>query len=202
MKKLLALLILAGLPLTASGQSAPTDFSAGITVVGTGISSAAVKMVFARVAARDISDSGQFFAAMTAAGIEQGVVVGMDGTGIDVGGRIGAVTRAKLDAVTKAAGDFAAAHPPAAILGVHFFASADDCTAIEQHAREAALADALGRATAIATANGKRLGDRIALIEDGGCPRPGPLGGTRAIDIETLALTIGVKETITFAIAK
>lgn len=208
MKFAVALLLLAGLPMAAVGQTsiAPKDPPPpGITATGKGVATASVTTALVRVIARGVTDEAQLLTALKSAGVEDASLDkgGSNGYGaIAVRGRLSNATPAKLDAITQAVRTFAQAHPPTPLLDVHFYGPAADCPAIEQRAREAALADARRRAGALATSARLRLGDQVAVAETGGCPQVGPSGGANAIDATTISMRVLVNETVTFAIAK
>jgi len=114
-------------------------------------------------------------AALRAAGVENPALDQGRGA-LLVHGRFSIITRARVDAILQAASDYGKANPSMMITEVSFYGLAADCPAIEQRAREAALADARRRADAIAASGNSHLGDQVAVTEDGGCPRPGPFG--------------------------
>ena len=206
MKRIFAILILAGLPLAAASQTTPqTDLMAGIRATGRGVATGTVTSALVRVSARGVSDGNDFLAAIKSAGVEDAALdLGTAGSGsmMFVRGRLPNVTRAKIDAVTAAATEYSRTHVPVLIAEVRFYGPAADCPTIEQRAREAALTEARRRANAIASASNQRLGAQIAVREDGGCPQVGPSGGANALDISTLSMRVIVDETVTFAIVR
>jgi len=208
MKHVLASLLIVGVPVAASAQTSPQ----GITVTGNGSASAVVSTVVVRVSMnRMAGDDGSYLVArLKAAGVaDASADTGMAGGPqlITVHGHLTGLTKAKLDAVTRAATQFGTAVPPqfaplVGLSGVHYYGLATDCPAIEQRAREAALADARRRAEAIAANGAVHLGERVAVVESGGCQRAGPFGGAYAIDTETLSMSVPVSETVTYALAR
>lgn len=91
---------------------------------------------------------------------------------------------------------------PVAITDVSFYGPAAECPAIEQRARDAALADARRRASAIASSSKMSLGPQIAVAETGGCPQVGVSGGATAVDVATMSMRVLVTDTVTFATPK
>jgi uncharacterized protein YggE len=207
MKRVLASLIIV-VPLAASAQTSPQ----GITVTGNGSASAVVSSAIVRVSMnRFAGDDGSYMVSrLKAAGVADAVAEPTMAGGpqlIVVHGHLTGLTKAKLDAVTRAASQFGSNVPPqfaalVALSGVHYYGLATDCPAIEQRAREAALADARRRAEAIAANGAVHLGERLTVVESGGCPRAGPFGGTFAIDTDTLSMSVPVSETVTYALTR
>ena len=209
MKPVLATLLLIAVPLGAGAQTPPQQ---GITVTGNGTASAAVSTAIVRVSMNRLAgDDGSYMVSrLKAAGVtDASADTGLMGNTqtIIVHGHLNGLTRAKVDAVTRAASQLGANVPPqfASFVGltnVQFYGLAADCPPIEQRAREAALADARRRAEAIAANGSVHLGERLAVAESGGCQRAGPFGGAFAIDTEALTMSVPVSETVTYAIAK
>jgi uncharacterized protein DUF541 len=209
LRHVVASLVLIGLPLAAVGQTPPAAGSAaGIQATGRATAAAPVTAVAVRVTVPTIrgGDGSDLLARVKAAGVEDAVLADGDGSMgpamLLVHGRLTGATRAKIDAVSQAAGDFGKARNMPTVVSAHFYGLAADCPAIEQRAREAALADARRRAGAIAAASNVRLGETLAVVESGGCQRPGPFGGAFLIDTSTMTMRVGVDETVTFAVAK
>ena len=207
-----AALILVALPVATTGQTpamppATTSTVPGIQVTGKALVSSPVATALVRIVIHQLGDDdgNGMLARVKVAGIDGATIDEGGGTGpgtLLVHGRLTGITRAKLDAVSQAVRDYAANGPLHQLTVAQFYGLAADCPAIEQRAREAALADARRRAEAIAAFDNLRLGDQLAVSESGGCQPPGRFGGSFAIDVETLSMRVGVDETVTFAIAR
>ncbi|HEY0381588.1 MAG TPA: SIMPL domain-containing protein [Candidatus Elarobacter sp.] len=216
MKKLLALLAVMLLPVAASAQAplqiprAAAAGGSGITVSGYGTARVAVKTVQFTAQARGVADEAGALAAMRAAGVEE-PVLGPYGARISRGdsvlvrGIVRDVTHAKLDRIAAAAAVYVAAHPGTAVDNVVFNARLDDCAALEQTARAAALADARRKADAIAALAGVSIDGVASVNETAGCPAAPDSGygpGPNQFDLGTLTSTIAVYEYVTFAISQ
>jgi hypothetical protein len=173
----------------------------GITVVGTGSSTGEVRAVVVRVTATGLTEGSGLLARIRAAGVED-AALDQEPAMVLVHGHLTEVTRADVEAVSQAARDYDKSHAPAPHAQVSFYGMAEDCPAIEQRARRAALEDARRRAAEIVAWDNVRLGDVIADVEAGGCQRPCPFGGMFLVDTSTMTMRVGVEETMTFAIAK
>jgi hypothetical protein len=216
MKKLLAVTALALLPLATSAQvplparGGGPGITAGITVQGHATVRYPVKTVQFTAQVHGAADEAGVIAAMRAAGIDD-PVVGPAGSQLYRGnqsllrGTIREVSRAKLEHVGQAAAQYVSSHPGAALDGVNFAATPEDCAAHEQAARGAALDDARHRADAIAAHAGVAIGGVAAVSESGGCPYgpDGMLGvfGSQQLDLGRLTASVTVLETVTFSIA-
>jgi hypothetical protein len=213
MKHVLPALLLIGLPLAAGAQTplpgapAPAPPAPGITATGKGISTAVVTTALVRVVASGVTDPTGLNDALRAAGVEaltpdrgRPLPAGVPLTGIR--GRIPNATRDRLDAVAAAVRRYVDTHNGTSVVDLRFYGPASDCPAIEQRAREAALADARRRAAAIAEMNRASLGAQTAVAETGGCPQAGPMGGAFSIDVSTMSMRVAVQETVTFAVVK
>ena len=213
MKKRLAVLALVLLPLAASAQApmAPPfrvpGTAGGISVIGHGAVTVAVKNVQFTAQVRGLPDEAGALAAMRAAGIDD-ALVGPSGPQISNGnqallrGTIRGVTRAKLDRIGEAAGNYVRAHPGSSVDNVVFNALLDDCAASEQVARAAAMADARRKADAVAALAGVSIDGVAAVSENGGCPivSQNRYGGQGEFDVGMLTSTIALYENVTFAI--
>jgi uncharacterized protein YggE len=118
-------------------------------------------------------------------------------------GTVRNVTRAKLDALGRAAVAYMAAHPGAALDSVSFTVPSEACAAHEEEARGAAIADARRRAQAIAALTGVVIQGVTYVSENGGCPltSEGFNGPPAQLDLGTLTSTVVMNESVTFAIA-
>ncbi|HTD32353.1 MAG TPA: SIMPL domain-containing protein, partial [Candidatus Elarobacter sp.] len=173
------------LPLAASAQipvaprGAPAAPSAaGITVQGRGVARFPVKDVQFQAYAHGSANEADVLAALRAAGVEN-PVIGPPGPQLSANGptvmrgTVRNVTRAKLDALGRAAVAYMAAHPGATLDSVTFTVPTDACAAHEDEARNAAIADARRRAQAIAALTGVAIQGVTYVSENGGCPLTG-----------------------------
>jgi Protein of unknown function (DUF541) len=203
------------LPLAASAQipvsprgvpAAPS--ASGITVQGRGVARFAVKDVQFQAYAHGRADEADVVAALRAAGVEN-PVVGPPGPQVSsnnptvMRGTVRNVTRAKLDALGRAAVAYMAAHPGATLDSVSFIVPSDACAAHEDEARNAAIADARRRAQAIASLTGLVIQGVTYVSENGGCPivADGFNGPPSQLDLGTLTSTVVMNESVTFATA-
>jgi uncharacterized protein YggE len=210
MKHVTAMLLLIGLPVAAGAETptqAPSQPPPVITATGHGIANAVVTTALVRVVAGGVADESGLVEAIRAAGVENPVAERgrprPDGVALlGIRGRVSDATHARLDAVAAAVTRYGKTHSGTSIVDIRFYGTAADCPAIEQRAREAALADARRRARAIAETNSTPLGAQLAVAETGGCPRVGPSGGAFAIDVATMSMRVVVEQTVTFATMK
>jgi Protein of unknown function (DUF541) len=219
MMKRLAVLGLMLLPLAASAQvpqSLPSRAflggpggAAGITVQGHGLVKFTVKTLAFVANARGPADEAGALAAMRAAGIDDAAVgpVGSQlyaSNATTLRGTIRDVSRAKLDRIAQAAAAYVRAHPGVSLDNVNFFPHADDCPAQEQAARAAAIADARRKAQALAALADVTIEGVLAVNENSvGCPiGDQPFGGAVSFDVTTLTASIGMSESVTFAIVQ
>jgi hypothetical protein len=210
---LAAALVLAPVPGGAHPRVAPptVGIPPGITVTGRAVVRATVKTVQFTAMARGALDEATVLSALRTAGIED-PLIGPTGGQLFLSnngpttlrGTIHDVSRAKLDGIERAAAAFIVAHPGVALDNVQFTARPDDCDAVEQGARTAALGDAHRKAQAIAGSAGVALGEPLAVAESGGCPlagdQIGQQNGPGAFDLGALTVSIAVTETVTYAI--
>jgi uncharacterized protein DUF541 len=217
MKKRLAVLLLALLPIAASAQTVTSRSFAGggpggvpgIAVAGHGSVRFTVKTIAFLANARGPADDAAVLAAMRAAGVDD-PVVGPSGPQLSANnqttlrGTIRDVTSAKIERIARAAADYVRAHQGVSIDNVNFFPRGDDCAGHEEAARSAAMADARRKAQAIAALAGVSLEGVVAVAENGGCPTgpEPPFGGGQPFDLATLTATVTVSENVTFAIVQ
>lgn len=221
MKPHFAALALAVLPVAASAQvpvpvmpamrmpiiSSPGgERVAGISVSGRATVQAPVHDVTLAAYARGVYDTSAALAAMRAAGVDDAGVGPANGM-LNVNsptllrGTIRNATESKLEALQRAALQFAAAHPGVTIDNVRFAGRLADCEPFESQARSAAFGDARRRAQAIATLAGGTLGPILAVNENGTCQLPtNPNGPEMPLDLSTMTTPISVFENITFAL--
>jgi hypothetical protein len=210
MKKRLAIAVLVLVPLAASAQVPVrgTGGAAGIVVTGRGVVRTPVKVVRFMAQARGPADEPSILAALRNAGVDD-PVIGPPGPNVWVNsnsstavrGTIRDVSEAKLDKIGLAAAAYVRAHPGTVIESIQFSARIEDCAAIEQTARLAALADARRRALAIAAASGVTLDAVAAVSENGGCPiETDQFNGSQPLDLGTLTTTVTMFESVTYAI--
>ena len=210
MMKRVAILALTLLPVGASAQGAPPRAvpAAGITVTGHGTVRVPVKTLQFIATTRGNTDEAAVLAAMRAAGIVD-PSMGPLGSSVSANqptmlrGTIPNATEQKLEHVASAAAEYVRQHPGTTIDSVTFAAKLDDCGAAEQGARTAAFAEARRRGDAIAALAGLVIDGVQSVNEFGGCPATdGPQAGPSGpIDLATLTTTIGVTETITYAVS-
>jgi uncharacterized protein len=185
----------------------------GISVAGRGFVRAPVKTVqFVAFAHGPATQDDAIIAAMRAAGIDDPTIgsVGSQlslqpNAPVGLRGTIRDVSHAKLQKIGMAAADYVRAHPGSSIDSVQFTARIDDCAAIEESARTAALADARRKATAIAAAAGVTLGAVDGVVESGGCAQQFAntldLGPSQPVDLDSLTTVITVFEQATYSIS-
>jgi hypothetical protein len=216
MKRRLFVLALALLPLRAQAQvpapvpllrpaAAPAP-APGITVVGMVQRRIPVREVRFTAFARGSADERGVLEAMRKAGIADasvGTPSGgfMQGNMAMLRGTIADVSVEKLDAIAAAAAAYVRAHPGASIDNVQFYAPSLGCAKLEVPVRLEALAEARRRGEAIAAATGVGLGEVTSVIEAGGCPGGGDGVTGPPVDASTLTATLGLSETVTYAIA-
>jgi uncharacterized protein YggE len=117
-------------------------------------------------------------------------------------GRMPSATRADIDAATAAVNAYVKAHSETTIVRLAFVGLAADCPEIAAKARTAALADAHDRAENVAAGTGTRVGSVVSVTETEGCRPGGPLAGAYQIDVQTLLMTVPLKETVTYVAAQ
>lgn len=216
MKKILAFVALALLPVAAGAQAPAAPRAAGapagtrgIAVAGYGVVRVPVKTLQVTAQARGVGDEASALAAMRAAGVDD-PSIGTYGARISSGsqtllrGTIHDATTAKLNRIGEAAARYVLAHPGTAVDNVSFTPVFDDCARSEQTARAAAFADARRKADAIAALAGVSIDGVSSVNETGGCPivTDSPFNsGSNGLDIGTLTSPVTVYEFVTFAIS-
>jgi uncharacterized protein YggE len=198
----LFLLGLSVFPLATSAQSSATN-GQKITVTGVAKASGPVSGANVMTIVRGASiDANGLRDALTRAGvtgfIPDPTMLSTLPTFVGIRGRMPGATREHIDAVTAAVNAYVKAHSEASMVRIVFFGLSTDCTTIAAKARTAALADAHTRAEEVATSTGAHVKAIVSVTETKACPLPGPLAGAYQIDVQTLAMTVPVQETVTY----
>jgi hypothetical protein len=192
-------------PLESRGQT-PSPAGHTITVTGIGNASGPVSGAVVMAVVRGPVDTPGLEAALRQAGVAEFVddhspVTLFNASATGVRGRLRGATREDVDAATRTVTAYTNAHRGASVVTIRFFGPATDCSSIAPKAREAALTDAQTRAREIAGNMGVQLGAVVSVTERGACPPPGRLGGSYAIDAQTLQMTVPVQESVTYAVS-
>jgi uncharacterized protein YggE len=201
MKRTILALAITALPLAAGAQTPPAAATPdGIRVTGVGTATGQVDTAIVRLGVRGFDDPSDLVAGLRSAGVPDATIE-RTADGWLLHGHAG-LSRTTISAVSRLADTFDKTHQQMGISELSFYGLASDCPVIERRARAAALDDARRRAEEIAAASSAHAGAPTAVVESGGCQRPGPYGGVFPIDPLTLTMRVSVLEAVTFAIAR